>query len=448
MKRFSLLLLCAIGLSISVTAQYSRIITLAGTGGVGSYGGDGYAASGASLNGPHNVAVDKTGNVYIVDYYNARIRKVKPNGIIVTFAGTGAFVSNGDGTVATNASMNCKGVAADSKGNVYISDNSHCNIRKVGATSMASTYAGSGACGYMGDGGAALSAKMSAPYGLFVDKHNSLYIAEAGNHIIRKIDSTGRITTVAGQGVPGNIGDNGPATAARLDSPYAMAVDRYGNIYIADYMNNKIRKVTDSNGYILTIAGTGVAGYTGDSGLATAARLNRPAGIAVDSVGNVFFSDANNNVIRRIDTAGIITTVVGNGTPGFGGDLGNPKGANLFHPMGIAMDTFGSMYIADANNQRVRKVYNTTVGIEDVTNTSSVTVFPVPANDFMHIEGLEVNDVVVLLDITGNVIETTAADNTAFSAQLAMHSLPSGMYMVRILNSKGATKEIIKVSKY
>ncbi|MBC7554694.1 MAG: T9SS type A sorting domain-containing protein [Taibaiella sp.] len=445
-RNYSIFFFALFTLSVSAHAQSRRIVTYAGSGGTGGFSGDGFAATGALFYGPQSVSVDTTGNVFVVDYYNARVRKIKKTGTIVTFAGTGVGGYSGDGTASTSAKVDPQGVAADKRGNVFISNYLNDVIRKVNPLGIISTYGGTGTRGYSGDNGPATAAKFHSPSGLFTDSKNNLYVADAGNNVIRKIDTFGTVTTVAGIGTAGYSGDGGAATAAELDSPYAVTMDRYGNLFIADYKNNVVRMVDPATGFISTFAGTGAYGYSGDGGAAAAAELNKPAGIAVDTNGNVFISDSYNNVIRVVNSIGIISTSVGNGTPGFGGDLGDPLGANLFHPYGIAIDTTGSMFIADANNQRIRKVYYTTLGVEDIDPNVHITAYPNPAGNIITVTNVAKNDKIVLSDIAGKVLSSTiAADNG--DQTIATNTYAKGVYLLQVNGSNGAKKGTIEFVK-
>lgn len=450
MKRIFSLFFCTLtALSFTADAQYQKIITITGTGGVGGYGGDGYTATAGTLNGPHAVAVDNSGNVYVVDYYNFRVRKIKKtSNTIVTFAGNGIAGNAGDGTAATNAELNPQGVAVDYKGNVFISDNVHNVIRKVNpTTNIISTYAGTSVLGYSGDNGPALSARFNAPFGLACDKRGNLYVADAGNHVVRKIDTTGLVTTIAGDGNAGYSGDGFAAVTARLDSPYAVAVTSSGSVIIADRNNNVVRMVDDT-GVIHTMAGNGLLAYSGDGGLAINASFQRPTGVAVDSAGNVYISDSYNNVIRMVDASGVINTIVGNGFPGFGGDLGSPLGANLFHPYGLAVDTFGSIYIADANNQRVRKVYNTTVGIAgDPANATTPEVYPNPFNNNITISHLHKGDHVYMYDMAGRPVSGDWKVTADGEQNFAIGELAIGIYLLHVQDADGNNRVTVKMIK-
>jgi uncharacterized protein (TIGR03437 family) len=332
------------------------ITTVAGNGTQG-YSGDNGPATSAQLYVAQGVAADLAGNLYIADTLNDRIRKVS-NGVITTVAGNGTCCSSGDDGPATSAELsNPQGVALDSAGNLYIADGQR--VRKV-SNGVIITVAGNGTGGYSGDNGAATSAQLNGPYGVAVDAAGNLYIADTTNSRISKV-SNGVITTVAGTGVcgvPGDNGDNGPATSAPLCYPYGVAVDTAGNLYIAD--GNRISKV--SNGIITTVAGNGTEGYSGDNGPATSAELNNPTGVAVDSAGNLYIADSFNQRIRKVSN-GVITTVAGSGSTapfsgGYSGDNGPATSAQLYLPYGIAVDAAGSLYIADSQNFRVREVSN------------------------------------------------------------------------------------------
>ena len=329
------------------------ISTFAGTGTAG-YNGDGIAAITAELYNPIGVAMDGAGNLYISDY-NQRIRKVTPGGTISTVAGTGTAGYGGDNGPATSAQLSYPfGIAVDGAGNLYIADRLNNRVRKVTPGGTISTVAGTGTAGYGGDKGLATSAELDYPTGVAVDGTGNLYIADSANQRIRMVTPGGGIiTTVAGTGVPGYSGDTGPATSANLDSPFGVAVDGAGNLYIADYDNNRIRKVT--GGIITTVAGTGVAGYGGDKGPATSAELYNPYGVAVDGVGNFYIADNYNNRIRQV-VDGVITTVAGAAAQGYGGDNGPATSAELYTPFSVAVDSSGNLYIADTENQRIRKV--------------------------------------------------------------------------------------------
>ncbi len=332
------------------------IETVAGNGTPG-FSGDGGAATATQLNGPTGVALDGAGNLYIADASNRRIRKVDAAGVITTVAGNGRQGYGGDGGPAVAAQLSFPiGVALDGAGNLYIADSVSNSIRKVDAAGVITTVAGDGTRGYGGDGGAAVAARLYGPTGVAPDGAGNLYIADGGNSRIRKVDAAGVITTVAGDGVLGNSGDGGPASAARLISPRGVALDGAGNLYIADSVGNRIRKV-DAAGVITTVAGDGTEGFSGDGGPATAAQLRDPTGVAVDGAGNLYIADWYDNRIRKVDySTGVITTVAGTGMNGYSGDGGLPTEAQLQRPQHVALDGAGNLYIADRFNNRIRRV--------------------------------------------------------------------------------------------
>jgi len=327
----------------------SGVITTAAGNGFSHFGGDNGPANLALFNVPFAVAVDTAGNLYIADRENNRIRKIS-NGVIITVAGNGTAGFSGDGALAINAQLDYPaGVAVDSAGNLYISDRNNQRIRKV-SNGVISTVAGIGTFGFSGDGGMAINAQLSYPYGIAVDSAGNLYIADLANQRVRQV-SNGVITTLAGDGVVGFGGDGGAAPLGRLNSPFGVAVDSTGSVFIADRDNNRVRKV--SNGVITTVAGGGTQGFSGDGGPATSALLNNPFGVAVDAAGNLYIADQNNQRIRKVSN-GLITTVAGNGIHGFSGDNGPATNAQLNYPLGVAVNSTGSLFIADQGNARIR----------------------------------------------------------------------------------------------
>ena len=410
------------------------ITTVAGNGTFG-FSGDNGPATSAQLNSPFGVAVDSAGNLYIDDGNNNRIRKVS-SGVITTVVGGGTS-GLGDNSPATSAQLRSPGgVAVDSTGNLYIADSGNARIRKV-SNGVITTVAGNGTDGSSGDNGPATSAQLREPYGVAVDSAGDIYIADSANNRIRKV-SNGVITTVAGGG--SSFGDNGPATSAQLFNPYGVAVDSAGNLYITDYGSSRIRKV--SNGVITTVAGTGTDGSSGDNGPATSAQLREPYGAAVDSAGNLYIADAGNSRIRKVSN-GVITTVAGNGTRGFSGDNGPATSAQLSVPRGVAVDSAGNLYIADLGNYSIRKVSNgviTTVA-GNGTMGSSGDNGPAISAQLDGPEGVVVDSAgnlyvatgLVIRKVSNGVITTVAGNGTqgfsgdngpAISAQL---DLPTGV---------------------
>lgn len=343
-----------------VLAAGGSISTVAGSGSL-DFSGDGGAAVQAELSYPNAVAVDGSGNVFLTDARNDRVREVLvATGVITTVAGDGAGGFGGDGGAATQAKLNVpSGVAIDGSGNLFIVDQYNQRIREVlAATGVITTMAGSGTAGFGGDGGSATQAQLANPTGVAVDGAGNLFIADQGNQRIREVlAATGVITTVAGSGSLGFSGDGGPATNATLNTPSAVAVDAAGNLFIADQGNQRIREVLAATGVMTTVAGSGVSGFSGDGGPATQADLSDPSAVAVDGADNLFFVDAGNDRIREVFAAtGAISTVAGSGSVGFSGDGGPAIQATLNYPTGVAVDSLSDLFIADAANNRVRQL--------------------------------------------------------------------------------------------
>lgn len=385
-----------------------NIKTIAGTGVLG-FAGDGGQAISALLNNPSNLTFDSGGNLYIVDQGNARIRKVTVSGVISTIAGASHF--SGDGAAAVNAQIHLpQDVIADSSGNIYISDTSNHRVRRIAVDGTISTIAGNGTCAYAGDGGKATSASLCLPSQLALDTSGNLYIADTLNFVVRRVNlSSGTIATFVGTGQVGDSGDNGQAAAAQLGLPFGLAIDSKGNLYVSDELNNRVRKVAAGTGVITTFAGTESFGFSGDGGLATAARLYFPGqlavdasdnlyiidqynyrvrkvsggiistiagigtccgtgtganntyigpagGIAADASGNVYISISNFGYIAKVVPSGAISFIAGTGTPGFSGDGGLAPQAAIFHPAGLYLTSAGDLYFADRYNSRIRKL--------------------------------------------------------------------------------------------
>ncbi len=352
------------------------------------FSGDNGPAIGAQLNAPGRVGVDPNGNVYISDTANNRIRKVTPDGTITTVAGIGASAPGltGDNGQATNAQLNQpRAIIFDPAGNLYIADSGDNRLRKVGTDGIITTIAGNGTPGNAGDGGQAINAQLNNPYGLARDPAGNLYIGDANNSKVRRVDPSGVITTYAGTGAAGSNGDGGPAAGATLRQPYALAADAAGNIYVSDVASHAIRKIDRTSGIITTFAGTGAPSFSGDGGPAAAAKLNGPAGMVFDSTGNLYFADLYNNRIRKIDTSGIITTVAGNGSYTYTDDGDISLNAGIGSPNDVGMDAAGRMYVAQRDFNVVRVVplkqpptTITVVGRIGTNHLAVSTAFPQP----------------------------------------------------------------------
>jgi sugar lactone lactonase YvrE len=345
-----------------------KIYTVAGNGGNGS-GPDGVSAISSSFGLiESSIALDAPGNIYIADWSNHRIRKVDfSTGIITTIAGTGTPGYNGDGIPATSAQISYPGgVAVDKQGNVYIGEYSGYRIRKIAAGSgLISTICGNGTWGYNGDSIPAAAAIIREVSGITTDTAGNVYFSDLGNAMVRKIDiSTGIIMTLAGTGVSGYNGDSARVDTAQLNFPYGLAVDVSGNfVYVADKGNLRVRKVDINAGYIYDIAGTGVLGYNGDGISADTAQLKDPWSVAVDNNNNIYIAESGSDRLRKIDASGIIHTICGNGSNIFSGDGGLATLATICGPRGVCVDDCGHIYITDRGNFRIRRITSYDVSV-------------------------------------------------------------------------------------
>jgi uncharacterized protein (TIGR03437 family) len=320
---------------------------VAGSGSVG-FAGDGGSATatttntgpGVALYGPRAIAFDSAGNYYLADSGNGRIRKVNTKGIITTVAGNGTFAFAGDGSAATAANLNQpSGVALDSQGNIYIADTLNARIRKVSSSGTITTVAGNGLLSYSGDGGAATGAQLNGPLGIAADNSGNLFIADSQNGVVRIIKN-GAIASVGG---------------STLLIPRSVATDAAGNAYVADVQDNRVRKI-GTDGTVTTYAGNGTNGFAGDGGPAANAQLSSPAAVAVDGAGNLYIADLGNLRIRKVSTNGNISTVAGNGSQGYSGDGGPAINASLNTPLGVAAGPSGNLYVVDSASHVIREV--------------------------------------------------------------------------------------------
>jgi gliding motility-associated-like protein len=334
----------------------AQIITTIAGDGINGFSGDGGPATIAEISGSGgNTLFDNYGNIYFDDQNNSRVRKINTGGIITTIAGNGIVGFYGNGGPATAAEFNQNTVVAfDSSRNMYVVDFGNNQIRIINTSGTISAFAGTGAVGYSGNGGPATAAKLDWPCCAITDDTGNVYIADSWNNVIRKVSTSGIITLYAGNGVAGYSGDGGNATLAEMNKPFRMFFDKHWNLYVADAFNSRIREINTA-GIITTFAGTGVQGYGGDGGPASAAQLNEPYGVCIDTSGNVYIADSYNNRIRVVNTSGIISTYAGNGIASYSGDGGPATAAEIDFPTGVNCNKCG-IYISDWDNHRLRMV--------------------------------------------------------------------------------------------
>jgi uncharacterized protein (TIGR03437 family) len=327
---------------------------VAGTPGSGAFSGDGRSALQTALNTPVEVTLDPAGGLYISELQRVRC-VAAATGIINTVAGNGTFGFSGDGGSATMAVLNAPVGIALNGGSIYVADQNNDRVRQISAGGSLSTVAGGGAAGSLGDGLTAIGATLDDPTALAFDSSGNLYIADTHDNRVRRVDVTGMITTFAGDGDTAGYGGEGdPATLTPISAPQGVATDSAGNVYIADTNHNRVIQVNQA-GNIQTVAGTGTAGYGGDGSTALA-ELNGPTGLAVDGNGNLYIADTQNNRVRMINQAGVTSTIAGTGTAGFSGDGGAAAAAELSYPSALAVDASGDIFIADTGNNRVRLI--------------------------------------------------------------------------------------------
>jgi sugar lactone lactonase YvrE len=427
-----LLIVCTCG----AKAQIITTVAGGGTGGLG----DGGPAVYCELLSPYGIALDNIGNLYIADRDHNRIRKMNNSGIITTIAGTGSSVFNGDNIAATSANISIPlGITSDASGNIYFSDRGNNRVRKIDEAGVITTIAGGGTGG-TGDGGPATAAVFNGPGYLKFDRFGNLYVSDLFNNRIRMINTSGIISTIAGTGVGINTGDGGQATAAGVNNPYGIVFDNAGNLYFTEYDGNRVRKI-NTTGIITTIAGNDTAGFRGDSGLAINAEVNHPDDIAIDASGNLYITDQGNQRVRRITTDGIINTVAGNGIDGFNGDGNEALLTEFRDPTGILVDHAGSLYIADLGNDRIRYLRNT-VSVSTLNNVpDEVSVYPNPSDGTFNIlvsskTSKQVS--VSIVDQLGRMIRQLPVQTNEVTT--VQEHIPPGAYFLSVKDGTNATE--------
>jgi sugar lactone lactonase YvrE len=379
------------------------------------------------------IATDAAGNIYFSASttptpVSVGICKVSTSGILTKVAGGGTLTA--EGTSALNYSTGAShGLAIDASGNIYFSEQSNHKIKKINTSGIVTTYVGTGAMGFAGDGGLATAAKLNNPTGICIDAMGNLYIADSNNHRIRKVSTNGIITTVAGNGTGGVTGEGGPAILASMSVPESVITDSSGNIYFCD-AGYRVCKIAPS-GTLTRIAGTGLIGFSGDGGPALSAQIT-PKAVAVDGYNNIYIADFMYNVVRKVNSMGIITTIAGqDGLSGFSGDGGHPLSALLSFPYGLLVTANCNLYITDQGNQRIRVITGSScyVGIEDYQLVNHVTVSPNPSAGHINFTGLVGENIVQITDIMGRVLLTEKTNAGSHRINLAA---AQGIYFYKI----------------
>ncbi len=441
MKKTFLLCVVALGAVFTRPAVAQTVTTIAGTGATGmssgSFGGDGGAATAANLYDPCSIAFDASGNLIFSDNRNARVRKITPAGIITTIAGTGVSGFSGDGGPATAAKLTIPGgLAFDAHHNLYVTDGFNARVRKIDTNGIITTVAGNGTSVFAGDGGPATAASFQNPDNVAFDSIGNMYISDWQNNRLRKVDTFGIVRTIAGNGSIGFGGDGGPATAAGL-SVGTFLFDRKGNILLGDPYNHRIRKI-DTAGIITTFAGNGTAGFAGDGGPASAATFYSPDFLIYGPNGSIILSDELNHKLRKIDTNGIVSTIAGT-TEGFSGDGGPASAAQFNYPTGMAFDASGYLYVADLWNNRIRRIQfpgmATTVGVSAVMAGLLPVIYPNPTTGLIHILNLKSGTKYMLMGIGGTVVISGTFENG--EGTLSLEQLAHGSYILTLTDKDG-----------
>lgn len=435
-----------------VNTVNAQVVTLFAGNSTNGYAGDGGPATASTcmLHRPHDITHDASGNFYFTEYDNYIVRKVSNTGIITTIAGTGSpdmgVAPLPTGVPATSVDLSgIGGIVIDGSGNVFFGEGTQ--IRKISPSGIFTTFAGNSIGGYSGDGGPATAAAMEVGAMTF-DAVGNLYISQYNNNVIRKITTAGIISTVVGQGPGlggGYSGDGGPATAAKLLNPRDVKFDAAGNMYVLDGSGTGVRKVNTA-GIITTVAGNFAAafGYTGDGGPATNARLNNATQIKIDGAGIIYISDHGNNVIRKINSAGIISTYVGTGSWIWNGSGLAGTATNLWGPQGLDIYS-GKLYFCEGGHSVIRKIDAPTTEVPVLsTSYNDIQILPNPTTGSYTLSGILATDGVLkisLLDITGKILlsDNINTINRAFSKQFTTDNLSPGLYFVKILSADNTT---------
>jgi sugar lactone lactonase YvrE len=424
------------------------ITTIAGNG-ITQYIGDGAPATNFSLGGPAGICLDKKGNIYIANLYTARISKLAHDTLstIVDTSGESGYTGNG-GRADTATITNPNSICMDTAGNLYITDLFYHVVRKVSVSGIITTICGAGSSGFSGDGGPGLLATMDRPHGVCTDRVGNLYIADYGNHRIRKMNfRTGTITTVAGTGVNGFSGENGAAASMDLSFPNSICSDAGGNIYFSEYGNNRVRRIDAATGQLNTVAGNGSHAFAGDGDLAINASLNQPNSVFIDNKGYLYIADNGNNVVRVVTPLGIILTVAGNGIYDYTGDGGLAHNASFKGLTSVCVDNTGNIYIADGDVSVVRKVTPISyanVGVAQVSS-SALNIYPNPSSEgkfTIRLASEQTGAGITVFNNIGRCIYTNVFSGK--QAEINLAGKAPGSYYVQVSSSKGiATRKVV-----
>jgi hypothetical protein len=447
-----LILLSIIEWGFRQDAQAQDIHTIAGTGMVG-YSGDGAAATNASMNGPYGIAADTAGNIYFADADNNCIRKVDKWGVITTIAGTGTPGYSGDKGPATAAMLKWPTyVALDDTGNVLFTDTRNYRIRKINkATGIITTIAGNGQVSNtvtLLEGSVATSVAIGFMSGIAVDSSGNLYISDLTHAKIWKVTPKGRMSAFAGTVSGANLNDGHPATTTKISLPGGLAFSPAGELVYIDRGYNKVRKVT-KDGIVVTVAGSDSAGYLGDGGPATTARLGNPASVCFSQSGTMYITDYSNHRIRTVNTEGIITTIAGNRFAGYNGDEISATAAGLFYPTGICMAVDGNIYLTDNSSNRVRMIDTGHVAsLSDTLPGESIIVYPNPSGGKFTLlvkSGYTNAAMMQVIDVAGRqVAKMPISTNVPIELQLM---LPKGEYIISVSSVNGLWHAKLSISE-
>lgn len=419
-----IILFAIFGLQLTLSPAQT-VSTLAGSGSSGSADGTGILAS---FNNPGGIAVDASGNVYVADQSNHKIRKITAAGVVTTFAGSGT-PGNLDGT-GTAASFNVpSGITIDATGNLYVADYYGHTIRMITAAGVVTTFAGSGTAG--NTDGTGIAASFNHPADIAIDATGNLYVSDMYNNTIRKITPAGVVTTLAGSGVMGSA--DGTGAAASFYQPLGVCCDLTGNVYAADYSNHKIRKITPA-GVVTTVAGSGTNG--GADGPGASATFSFPYDVAMDAAGNLFVTQSS-GMIRKISTTNMVTTYAG-----FFSTTGSMDGpvstATFYWPQGIAIDIAGNMFITEQGNHTVRQI-SPASGMGDESNGFTFSFYPNPVVSILNIQTTEVIETITIYNLTGAVVQTETKNT------FSVAELPTGIYLLCLQTESGiSTSRFIK----